>query len=342
MAFDNPIVRNRMPNMAESSRLLPPRESLSTFHNWRHIGRTANQAATLRNNLSQLQSRFPSRGFTSLKSFHPFKIYQVPPQYCSTDGMAAGNSWRTFSVRDGFVSYRSKFGANGNQPIITTGSPRTQGNYDNVFTVNGTDGIVDQIQFGLPPNSDYQVEAYSSPQMSFPVQLNGYTESDAQGLPIQFVLTDVANAAGGWRGAGIYLKILDDSLLGGTSVNLHARMFDDTCGPFPDPDPLIIPLGVVWAAFNGLIYDPAVPSQLLVRQVQFDNLTNRYPTTPGPTGFGSALNYRGQWTADSLAGQYFWPSDLVVVEGTPRVSYIHKGAAIESSPPPGANWIALS
>jgi hypothetical protein len=287
-----------------------------------------------------LQSTHKGIGFNTGHQFHPFKIYNVPPSFCVVDGgVGPGNSWRTFSVRDGLVSYRSKYGANGNQPIVTTGSPRTQGNFDNVFFPLGTDGIVDVEGVN---NSDYQAEAYGSIPFPFPVQLDGYNETGPQGLPTQFVLTDVANSAGGWRGAGFYLKIRDNPGGNNTDVYLAARMFDDTLGPFPDPDQFTIPLGVVWATTNGLIYDPTQVGLFNITQVQYDHLTNRYPITPGPDGFGSFTNYRGNWDDDTLTGQYFWPSDLVIVSGPPIVSYLHKGASIENSPPPGANWVALS
>jgi hypothetical protein len=341
-----------MPVMHESSRLLPPRESSSAQHNWRHLGNASQEISSLRNNLSMVQNKLTGGGFNSLKAFHPFKIYQVPQAFCvitpDVPSVTPGNSWRTFSVRDGLVSYRSKWDDNGNQPIITPASPRTQGNFDNVLSILGTDGLT---TFN-GANTDYQIEAYATLPFSYPVQLDGYNETAAQGLPIQFVLTDVANSAGGWRGAGIYLKILDNPGGGGTTAYLAARMFDDTTGPFPDPDPMLIPLGVVIPAdaYSGGIYDPTIPVPMFIIQVQYGHLINLYPPTPGD--IGSFLNYRGEWAADSLSGQFFWPGDVVTVIATTTAGgltltstnlYVHDTTIqVENTPPPGPRWKALS
>jgi hypothetical protein len=201
-------------------------------------------------------------------------------------------------------------------------------------------------------NSDYQAQAYAALPFSFPVQLDADNETGPQGLPTQFVLTDAPNANGGWLGAGFYIKIVDNPGGNNTSVYLAARMFDVTTGPFPDPDPMIIPLGVVYPVGTGTIYDPAIiATQFFILQVQYDHLTNRYPSFPGPDGFQNALNYRGDWDDDTLTDQYFWPGDVVTVAETSTAggltltstnAYIHSGASVENTPPPGANWKSLS
>jgi hypothetical protein len=133
--------------------------------------------------------------------------------------------------------------------------------------------------------------------------------------------------------------VITDDQVSGYSAALWAQMYSnnpiDSTGrpqsPFPAPSPLIIPVAVIacgsFPAGNH-IFDEII-------QIQSGNLVNRYPPGQGPFS-GSPLFDRGNWTADNLAGQCFWPGDMVCAKtaGNTTGVFVHNNTvAVEFNSP---------
>lgn len=117
----------------------------------------------------------------------------------------------------------------------------------------------------------------------------------------QIVLNNTHPEVDGTIQAAFWLAIIDD----GTDyyARLTGRMFSATgtggrvTTPFPAVSENIIPLCIIEANPTAGVF---------IRPIQTGSLVNRY--VPGVTP------YRGAWTADALAGQIFFPGDLVLDE----------------------------
>lgn len=336
MYFTSSIPRDRVPRTRELSGLDTVREPDSLLKLWKKTNGGIYRGSALTQNTSEVMrqmARLRKPVWVNYQ-FHPFKVYNVPPEYCVTPE----DSWRTFQVRDGLIEL-------GQSHSYNNGSLRPY------TSVSGTDGVV-EIPVLNESKPDYQTELYTYGGTMNPIRLDGYNETTDESLPAQFVLTDAAaNPGTNWRGAAFYIKLEDLSGLGIFTPSIRARMFDQTSfNGFSFDNPYIIPLAVVYARVRaGSYYVPSSPSNLLVWQFQYGNLVNRVPVLPGPVG--SALNIRGDWVADSLSGQNFEPGDVVTVDTTSTAGgitltvkspYVYTSSGIESTPPPGANWIVLS
>src|ERR1051325_11346644 len=119
MYFSSPVHRNRLSQSRELSPLDTAREPDSLMKLWRKSNGGIFRGSALTQNTSEF-----SRQMARLRrptwvnyQFHPFKIYNVPPDRCENPA----NSWRTFAVRHGLIGVRSKVNASGNELIVTTG-----------------------------------------------------------------------------------------------------------------------------------------------------------------------------------------------------------------------------
>lgn len=179
----------------------------------------------------------------------------------------------------------------------------------------------------------------TSPQFGNPIILGApdtevlITGIDPQGAFVsysQIILN--APVSGNDYQAGFWLEFIDDPDLPGGSaigdffpyVNLKGKMFSDPSGtPFPITNAVtnnqnIIPLAVIHfnSSQTGQKYDIA---QLLSGNIQtlFDAYFNKKSATDLASGLaaGSFMCWRGDWDADNLSSQYFFPGDLVT-QGT--------------------------
>ena len=222
----------------------------------------------------------------------PFKIYQI------------GGA---IQIRSGIVGYRSKFFANATYS--------TYGNSEQQVNCQCTD-------------STWLVDDPPSINTGPAITLTNGTDSiivDAGTNPSTPVYYGSINPAAGADENGeinmaFWLKIVDQSTGIGTFSQLYGRMWTRRAASatgrrtamFPAPDKNIVPLGTIGIGANPFL-----------EQIQWGNLCNRYPMFPtddvGTVRFGenlisaggSALNYRGDWDADNLNGQVFYPGDLV-------------------------------
>jgi len=278
---------------------------------------------------------------------YPFSIYQINNV---TDPTL---SPLTFQVRTGVIGLRSKYITENNRP-----------SYFNVSTFGNFEIPCEVLTDSLNKDAFYASPSYSivppTPNTGGNIQLlNGTDVIAATGAGAggsQIVLDSQIDSPGisGDCRASLWLVIVDGPAGGGTQLQaqLWGRMFTDnavsTLGretkPFPDPDPSIVPIGII----GNLAYDHASPFTVL--QLQSGNLINRF--NPGViSGLTASPTYqRGYWSTDSLSGQVFWDGDNVVddshiiitISGSDfygTYSYIGGSGIETSSPAINANFV---
>lgn len=300
--------RNSITRSKELSRLATLRESQNPSHLWKFRNQNVFQDNALTNGTSAMNRHVARKNkplYVDLL-FYPFKTYLVPVDFCPPDGTEyvgssalysrANDAFRTFQIRDGFASGRSKHVADSANALFF-GS-----NFENVFhVVAGTDHLGLAGTF----NWDFQAELYAADP--FPARL----PSDGSETPNlnnhQFVLADTVDDPN-TVGAAFWIDLKDTTA--GLSPVIRGRMFATVA--FPGPSPHIIPIATVTTPLF-TPYDPSIKQQLQITQYTFNHVINRY--CPGYSdGFDSApLFYRGNWDDDSLSGQTFYPGDVVQV-----------------------------
>ncbi len=251
--------------------------------------------------------------------FHPFKIMLVPEDLC-IDPATYG---RTYQVRSGFASFRPKWYVEAPPIRLCNSEPQ-------YYIQRGTDQVAGE---GL----DFETPDMVMATESVAVANTGDHGASSSSAVAEFVL-DADLDSDDERNAAFFIKF-DDSGSDATPpvyqvlcrmvTNQPADPTGRTTQPF-DPDPTVIPIGI---ANN----DPTFG--LYVEQRLFDHVLNRYGQFPhlGP------MNYRGNWTDDSLSGQVFYPGDVVLyVTGSGPFDYrqyirLNYGAG-STVPSADGNW----
>ena len=227
-------------------------------------------------------------GTVSPPIMFPFKIYQI------------GGA---IQIRSGFVGFRSKY--------FTNAYGLSYGNSEQELFCQCTDStwLVDD-----PPIAN------GGPT----VTLANSTDTIIVDLSTSVYYGQILPAAGadenGEINLSFWLKITDTAAGIGAYSKLYGRMWTRrsgsstgrSLGMFPPSDKNIIPLGTIGVGANPFW-----------EQIQWGNLCNRYPMFPTDdqatinlgagliSAGGSAINYRGDWDANNLNGQIFYPGDLV-------------------------------
>ena len=234
--------------------------------------------------------------------------------------VSSSDAWRTCSMRQGVIGLRSRFwpmgetfnfisieGMNNFKPEV--------GNFQQLFAVNG-----DWQQSFDQPNAVIGAN-FGSPLMlgavDVPVLISGIEETQGDFVNWPQIVLNAPDSTNVYQ-ASFWLQIVDSKTSKGQYVhpNLMGQMFSDTTdAAFPlstlgQNNVNIIPLAIV-ATLGGVMYVEQFLTGNLINL--FDSYFNNTAVVGGSSGLaaGSKLCYRGDWTADSLSGQYFYPGDIV-------------------------------
>lgn len=379
MNFNNPIPRAPMGIPGESSPLRSPRDRQSLGHAWKYGQQANRRAQDLSNRASQLHQalgRVRRPLMSSDPPFHPFKVYNVPQSFCPPANPALGydpakDSWRTFAVRGGLVGSRPRY-------VLTldqAGNPFYFSNYEYVTSATGTDGFVAEDWTVSAMANDWDNSAPGVQDGTGPSQIimmDNTHDWQATGFSTWvFVLNSQVGASG--ITASFWLEI-DDARPGFPPItSVWARMWCPGAGsfggasditgrlqyPFPvstsftlgvgTTPKLVIPLATV--SSNNI----SQPQNLTVGQILYGNyVANRtaatMPYNTNVTNNTMAMGptvYRGDWDADNLSGQVFYPGDVISSQhGAVTNAYVHSGVAIETVKPTLqasiGSWISLA
>lgn len=339
-SFDNPIPRPQLPFRHEGSPLRHLRDGDSIGREWQ---KAQKDNAVLRgqgNALSRLQRTVQGlkRPKFVIDRWHPFKIYNVPPQFCSSPA----DSWRTFRVRLGLVGWRTMTGV----PGYTSSTIE-----ESVSVATGSDGmafLLADAGLGCPVNG-YQTDQImpygASITSAFdysPWEAVSVPDTGADGVTAadnnfaEFILNEALDTFGD-RVAEFWIEIEDPNEGGGGAdiiPRIKCRMCTFDSQPVPRPTantiyatPNIIPIGTVIVR-RGSDEIPVTNTNpeigYRVQQFIYDHQIARYPL--GYYGSDSAhglkgdfslggMIYRGHWTDDALDDSTFYPGDVVSETG---------------------------
>lgn len=270
-----------------------------------------------------LNINFPNRAADPQK-FHPFKIYQpnkssLPPTGLIFDSSGNPSSiaidqtvptnlpttvnpktdwWRFWAVRNGIVEYRQiyetilQFDINQNWPVTNNFAVQIDiANFNRDNGCGGTDGACPffgniYIETGLE---------YDDPTTS----IQGQSEADGFS---SVLIIDGDVDSNGIIDFFIYINIYQPPTPGDYNITIAGQR-NYSNSPLQIRSPNIIPVGFVFSNALSEVSAAENPYNMIVEQILFGHAVNRY--TPG------ALINRGDWTADSLSGQYFYPNDIV-------------------------------
>lgn len=314
--FSSPLPRSGMPRTHLSSNQRSLRDSDATGKLWQKGGAWSSQISSLtkgvgklNNDVRKLKRRIVggTPAPAGVVEMFPFKIYNFQNNLLTT------NNWRTFQMRDGIISARSRFTLGGGSPFSIfvyycgTGIPAS-GNFETYFRIPCDGSYPDQ--FSTPPIVSVPNGASPAGQITIAnatdTQIFG-RDSIGTGVGVydQYLLSPELDSDTSVT-ATFWLEIFDSASFGFT-VNLWSRMvsIEGTAGrpltPFPVASPKIIPLAIVQAYSSGFNQ---------VQQLITGNLVNRYINSQDD--ILQQTTERGKWTADSLSGQVFYDGDLVI------------------------------
>ncbi len=314
MAITTPIIRPVKPTFNAGSGLRSPldKDDLTNAHKKAVVPNASTfnlaiQVQQLSGAVNKLRRRVltpPTTPPVQPAPLYPFSIYQI------NNVTDPALSPLTFQVRTGVIGLRSIYITQNDVP--SNFNTKTWGNfeipYEVYFDSINKDGFDASPNFSnVPPiaNTGGNTQLLNGTD----VQIGGGT---------QIVLDDEIDSPllfGDCR-ASLWLKIVDGPAGGGTQLQARfwGRMYTNNASstlgrelqPFPDPDPTIIPIGLI----GNMGVNRAAPFTVL--QLQSGNLINRF--NPGViSGLTASPTYqRGYWSTDSLSGQVFWNGDSVV------------------------------
>ena len=259
-------------------------------------------------------------------------VYTTPPTWPATVSGGSGSgltvtqissadAYRTCAMRAGGIGLRSRyFPIEPPDETFDFGSfcegmgnvVMDVGNYQYVFCVYG-DGLQSfAADTDIADNSTtIMLGAAGTPQLICGIDKASGDFLSYNQIVINTGLTGTVQAA-------FWLEIIDDPTSIYTSVypNLMGQMYDYTAGtafPYPSANVNIIPIAIVGMGNAN--------SEMFIEQFLSGNLINLFDAyfnnnravAGGPSGLavGSKTFFRGDWTGDSLSGQYFYPGDLV-------------------------------
>lgn len=273
--------------------------------------------------------------------FYPFKIYNVPQEFCPPADPAnnydpAVDAYRTFQVRMGICSYRSAFfstdtqlsgGWNQAQYPIIGGSDGQQIPTDAIFEIGNADfeSSGSEVIYVADTGIAFPTDSITCATWVLPKTVDIYGELNAAWW-IEWV----------------------DNIADGFFAVIKCQMWTDAFAeprpesPFPDSSSNIVPLGFVKVLpSNTHIFTPGVT------QYVTSNLTDRYSPPVIPIQ-GGPMMYRGNWDDDVLSGQFFFRGDVVAKDDTigpdlhQRVWIYNHDNSSEASPPSASHWRIIS
>lgn len=240
------------------------------------------------------------------EAFYPFKIYQVPQEFCppadpDNDYDPVIDSWRTIQIRMGQISYRSAYSVEL--------SPLDCGNWNSRFQVDGgSDGQINPTSSTL--NLQNIGEVKYLPSIGIVSPSTPYTN-------VTWIINKIPNNQGSQVACAFWIEFTDSAEDGFYPV-IKAQMMNFTSGRIPDrpdfPFPSgtnIFPIGIVYSPYNSSGSD-LIPS-LTGYNILTSNIVDRY-SPPVITAQTGPMMFRGNWYDDDsggLSGQVFYPGDVV-------------------------------
>lgn len=310
--------------------------------------------------------------------------YSVQPTFPNspTGGTGSGlqitplsnaDSYRSVSMRDGLIGIRPRFTGFGQNQF------QNPGNY--VFGGTNVDFYGGGFQELLLIQGDNQLPSFEQPDetgqgqngnsliISLPDVDTVITGFDAVGNYFNFPLItfDVSQGTAGnlFTQAAFWLEINDTATTPPPPtanspfafVNLKCRIFlgDGSDEAFPIKSPNVIPLAIVYISNSTDFGTEMSITQLMTGNLinLFDSYFNIAATGASGLAAGTKTNWRGDWDADTLSGQFFYPGDLVTQGTIPtattggfsaKLLYVCLNYLQESTPPgsDATNWLCLT
>ncbi len=300
---------------------LPTRRTMFSLSYWGFVVRALNALLNLKvqsgetldlkisddNSLLTVPEATSASPSTPSEFWYPFKIYTDP---------TATEPANTFAVRAGLVGFRSRFSA----PYDWDASadfPSLKGRaHEREFLVqDGTDRV------GTVPYIDFSSTFVNPGYTTTVLEVTGNATFTGVGKSIFHIdIADSGNYSdGGYLACGFWILVTDSTDDSSSpTFQVQARLFayggtlaGFASDPWPtgDTDTMIIPLG--WIVTSSGTPPPVagVPTgTFLVQQRAYDHIVNTNAMSIATScGMGS---YRGDWDADSLSGQTFYPGDF--------------------------------
>ena len=247
--------------------------------------------------------------------------------------ISGGDAWRTVQMRTGLIGVRSRFvsiDAIGGFSYYDGGTNQSGavGNYQTVVMVDG-DGYYPFSEIEPSQGNAVDLAGGCNPIMleatGIQTLISGQATEEGDGVSYSQIILNAPND-GNFYQAAFWLEIVDAPAVGGNlaffSVNLIGRMYLDTGNnAFPNSDSAgnnanIIPLAIVQVNSNnpGAFVSPSI-GQFVSGSILnlFDSYFNNSAVVGGSSGLavGSKCCFRGDWTADNLGTQFFYPGDMV-------------------------------
>lgn len=321
-SFQNPIARPQLPFRHEGSNLRHLRDGDSIGREWQKASKDNSVLRANGEALNRLQRTVAGlrKPKFVMDRWHPFKIYNVPPNLCAN----AADSWRTFRVRAGLVGWRS--------PFKTPSYASTT--YEELLDVSvGSDGIGLSIAFGgygNPPNGFQDQNILSYTQGGYQtVTVPDTGTTGVTGTSYSEFVLDSNTDNNGERWAEFWIEIPDTNNDATHDQEIFpvikCRMFQYGAGTRPSqnltPPPDTIPIGIVCVRKGDdvpILNDPEIGYR--IEQYLYDHAIRRYPLGYYlPTGMNifsaGGMVFRGDWDDDSLSTSTFYPGDVVSKHG---------------------------
>lgn len=374
MNFNQAIPLQLRPKFSEGSALASERDSRSNAQSWkkaRSISRQENSNGIAIQKLTREVAKMRRRivGCSSsagpdVNFFHPFKIYNVPTEFCPPIDVPNNynpitDSWRTFRVRAGIVGFRSTnetyqpdggnayyAGLSGPEFYFSASHPVGLG------LLSGTDGASRYDPLYTGRNFPYDEDTFDSIDLE-----TVYLDNTGDFTP-----TTKTNAVFVLKGdpddnhavmASFWIEITDVVILTPPVATVKCRMITAQTGDstgrtnqwFPDASSkTIIPIGIICPKEGYFPWNETEGKDLYCEQILSGNAVNRYSQGYQGSVGGSMgmMAYRGNWDTDTLTNQYFYPGDATMAGNR---MYVHNGYGQETSAPTGdgtPNWTWLN
>lgn len=373
MNFNNAIPLQLRPKFSEGSALASERDSRSNAQLWKKARTNSRQENSsvvaiqkASREIGKMRRRIVGASLPekAVNFFHPFKLYNVPSEFCPPIDVPNNynpvtDSWRTFRVRAGIVGFRSvsaSYKPNGGNPYYTPGLSAPE------YYISAAHPIGDAGLFGTDGSSRYRADATSEffpyDEDTFDIQNNtvvyldnvgDFNAGDSNGTFVIKGTPDENNSVM----ASFWIEVKDYVGLSGPTARIKCRMITAQSGDatgrenqfFPDAsNNTIIPIGIVVPKVGYFAINIADGKDLYCEQILNESPVNRYSQGyAGSVGGSSGMvAYRGNWDSDSIGGQYFYPGDSTMAGNR---MYVHNGYGTEASAPTGdgtPNWTWLN
>ena len=264
--------------------------------------------------------------------------YSMPPVYpnavtggtgngLTVTAISSADAWRTVQMRDGLIGLRPRFTAPGENTTqgISPATARWPGFFNSSETIFGnfqqylrvsSDGLTP-----FAPASPSTGTAIMLGAVNTPVLISGFIGTDYVSYSQIILPASLADESQ----FSFWLQVVDSLILPSEGLPFqYVQLWGQTNGaeavvPFPrsdaensNPDSIPVASIGIFGPNGGGVAVPGTIGQFLSGNLinLFDSYFSK-TTTPSGLAAGAKMNFRGNWTNDELAGQYFYPGDIV-------------------------------